>query len=67
METAIATRPLEAFTAVRPVLCSIAYAMLGTAMEAEDMVQEAILGTRIQTIYIIVDPDKLRGLPQAGG
>ena len=40
MKTAIATRPLEAFTAVRPLLYSIAYRMLGSTMEAEDLVQE---------------------------
>src|SRR6184192_4646895 len=43
METAIATRPLEAFIALRPLLHSIAYRMLGSAMEAEDVVQEAYL------------------------
>src|SRR3989442_103970 len=46
METAIATRPLEAFTAVRALLHSIAYRMLGSAMEAEDVVQEAYLRWR---------------------
>src|SRR2546430_5104146 len=43
MEIAIATRPLEAFIALRPLLHSIAYRMLGSAMEAEDVVQEAYL------------------------
>src|SRR5207245_7632776 len=46
MDTAIATRPLEAFTAVRPLLYSIAYRMLGSAMEAEDLGQEAYLRWR---------------------
>src|SRR5213080_5606827 len=46
METATATRPLEAFTAVRALLYSIAYRMLVSAMEAEDVVQEAYLRWR---------------------
>src|ERR1044071_6464725 len=36
-------QPLEQFEAYRPLMFSIAYRMLGSAMEAEDMVQEAYL------------------------
>ena len=36
-------QPLDQFEAYRPLMCSIAYRMLGSAMEAEDMVQEAWL------------------------
>jgi len=36
-------QPLDQFEAYRPLMFSIAYRMLGSAMEAEDMVQEAFL------------------------
>jgi RNA polymerase sigma-70 factor (ECF subfamily) len=36
-------QPLDQFEAYRPLMFSIAYRMLGSAMEAEDMVQEAYL------------------------
>jgi len=41
-EDAAAER-LDAFTAHRPLLFSIAYRMLGSVMDAEDMIQEAFL------------------------
>ena len=34
---------VDAFTALRPLLFSVAYRMLGRASEAEDLVQEAWL------------------------
>src|SRR5438876_8993734 len=34
---------VESFTQYRPLLFSIAYRMLGSAMDAEDMLQEAFL------------------------
>ncbi|MBI1277929.1 MAG: RNA polymerase sigma-70 factor [Anaerolineaceae bacterium] len=41
-------QPLDQFEAYRPLMFSIAYRMLGSAMEAEDMVQETYL--RYQTV-----------------
>ncbi len=36
-------RSIEVFDRTRPLLFSIAYRMLGSVMEAEDVVQEAFL------------------------
>ena len=47
-------QPLEQFEAYRPLMFSIAYRMLGSAMEAEDMVQEAYLR------YQSVDPETIQ-------
>lgn len=47
------TDPFESY---RPLLFSIAYRMLGSAMEAEDIVQEAYLR------YRATDPDSIRSL-----
>lgn len=46
----------ETFESYRPLLFSIAYRMLGSAMEAEDMVQEAYLR------YQAVPPDSVQSL-----
>jgi RNA polymerase sigma-70 factor (ECF subfamily) len=43
MAAGIAMSKLRSFERYRPLLFSIAYRMLGSAMEAEDMVQEAFL------------------------
>ena len=45
---------LDQFEAYRPLMFSIAYRMLGSAMEAEDMVQEAYLR------YQSVNPETIR-------
>lgn len=45
---------MEQFEALRPLLFTIAYQMLGSAMEAEDIVQEAYLR------YQSVDPETIR-------
>ncbi|MBA3872699.1 MAG: RNA polymerase sigma-70 factor [Anaerolineae bacterium] len=47
-------QPLDQFEAYRPLMFSIAYRMLGSAMEAEDMVQEAYLR------YQAVDPETIQ-------
>ncbi len=47
-------QPLDQFEAYRPLMFSIAYRMLGSAMEAEDMVQETYLR------YQGVDPVTIR-------
>ena len=43
-------QPLDQFEAYRPLMFSIAYRMLGSAMEAEDMVQETYL--RYQSVNL---------------
>jgi DNA-directed RNA polymerase specialized sigma24 family protein len=55
-ESEQATRPptAEAFEAYRPLLFAIAYRMLGSAMEAEDVVQDAYLR------YQATPPDTIR-------
>ncbi len=47
---------LEQFETYRPLLFSIAYRMLGSAMEAEDMVQEAFLRFRAAPTESIQSP-----------
>jgi len=56
------------FEAHRPLLFSIAYRMLGSASEAEDVMQDAngtysfdIADGRIRAIYVVRNRDKLRG------
>jgi hypothetical protein len=66
----------QTFNQYRVLLFSIAYRMLGSATDAEDIVQEAFLrwmddrpygvvlldieGEHIRRIYAAVNPDKLR-------
>ncbi len=47
---------LEEFQSYRPLLFSIAYRMLGSVMEAEDMVQEAFLRYQATPIESIQNP-----------
>jgi len=46
----------EVFSAYRPLLFSIAYRMLGSAMDAEDIVQEAFLRWRQRDPAAVVSP-----------
>ena len=63
-------RTAETYEELRPLLFSIAYRMLGSVAEAEDIVQEAFLryhalgDTRrmVQTIRSVINPEKLRHL-----
>src|SRR5262245_35163674 len=51
------TRATVAFAAVRPRLFGIAYRMLGTAVEAEDVVQEAWLRWQAADRGAVRDPE----------
>ena len=51
---------VESFESYRPYLFSIAYRMLGSAMDAEDMVQETSLKAYLTTIIIRLCMDQLQ-------